>query len=134
MASKGKAMARNLHPSAVVPASLLVQHVEMGRRSNREHEDGCARSSRNVRTLADLPLCGRPVRLRLVVRRLRCEMPACPQRIFTERLELGEPWGWPTVRLAAVAHQLGSALDSTPKTAQSHNPPDPDRLRKAVNT
>ncbi len=121
-------MARSLRPSAVVPAGLLVQDVQM--------EDGAtvitARSatteapcpacgaparrvhSRYVRTLADLPLCGRPVRLRLMVRRLRCEVPACPRRIFTERLEPVGPWARRTARLDAVAHQLGLALGGRP--------------------
>src|SRR4051812_23832605 len=41
--------------------------------------------SRYVRTVADLPCTGRPVRLRLEARRLHCEAPHCRRRIFAER-------------------------------------------------
>jgi transposase len=37
------------------------------------------------RTLADLPAAGRPVTIRLRVRRFRCARPTCPRRIFAER-------------------------------------------------
>jgi hypothetical protein len=39
------------------------------------------------RTLADLPWCGTPVRLRLRVRKFFCDGTSCSQRIFAERLE-----------------------------------------------
>ncbi len=42
--------------------------------------------SRYVRTLADLPCCGQRVRWLVQVRRFWCENPACPRKIFTERL------------------------------------------------
>lgn len=42
--------------------------------------------SRYERRLADLPWQGRPVALRLRVRRFLCAAPACPRRTFTERL------------------------------------------------
>ena len=98
-------MARNLRPSAVVPVGVVFQDVrtegvatvitaksslvevacpDCGTPARRVH-------SRYVRTLADLPLGGRPVQLRLVVRRLRCEVSACVRRIFTERLEPAAP-------------------------------------------
>lgn len=48
------------------------------RRSARVH-------SRYERTLVDLPIGTRPVRLRLHVRRFRCLNPTCPRRIFGER-------------------------------------------------
>lgn len=38
------------------------------------------------RTVADLPYHGRPVALRLVVRRFRCANPTCPRLVFCERL------------------------------------------------
>ena len=42
--------------------------------------------SRYTRTLADLPLSGRSVQLKLLVRRLRCDRAPCTRRIFSERL------------------------------------------------
>jgi len=50
-----------------------------GHRSARIH-------SRYQRTLADLPWQGIPARVLLWSRRFFCDMPACPRRIFTERL------------------------------------------------
>ena len=52
---------------------------------------GCGRPSRAGhgryrRRPADLPSLGRPVRLDLEVRRLRCANAACPHRTFTERV------------------------------------------------
>lgn len=51
----------------------------------------CTRPSRRihshyVRTLADLPWNGTPVRLRLTMRRFFCENAGCPRRIFAEQL------------------------------------------------
>ena len=44
------------------------------------------------RTVADLPWGSRSVRLSLLVRRFRCSAPACPRRIFAERLaSVAEP-------------------------------------------
>src|SRR5918993_813572 len=40
-----------------------------------------------MRTLADLPWCGTPVRLRVRVRKFFCDEPACERRIFAERLD-----------------------------------------------
>jgi transposase len=121
-------MARSLRPSAIVPADVAVQDVRtegaatvITARSSSV-EAACPECkaparrvhSRYVRSLADLPLGGRPVQLRLVVRRLRCESAACARRIFTERLEAAEPWARRTARLDAVAHQLGLALGGRP--------------------
>jgi transposase len=52
----------------------------------------CGQPSRRIhgcytRTLADLPWCGTPVRLRLRVRKFFCDTPSCERRIFAERLE-----------------------------------------------
>ena len=121
-------MARSLRPSTIVPMGLVVQDVrtEGGATvitaQSAAAEAACPACSaparrvhsRYVRTLADLPLCGRAVRLRLMVRRLRCEASACPRRIFTERLEPAAPWARRTARLDAVAHQLGLALGGRP--------------------
>ena len=50
-----------------------------GRRSERVH-------SRYERTLAEVPIGGRPVQLRVRVRRFRCSHRPCRRRIFAERL------------------------------------------------
>ena len=42
---------------------------------------------RYIRTLADLPWAGVPVRLRLAVRKFFCDNGACPRRVFAERLD-----------------------------------------------
>lgn len=42
--------------------------------------------SRYTRTLADLPWAGFAVQLHLTVRKFRCPVATCPQKIFTERL------------------------------------------------
>jgi transposase len=52
----------------------------------------CGEASRRVhgryiRTLADLPRGGLPVRLRVGVRKFFCDEPSCERRIFAERLE-----------------------------------------------
>lgn len=40
-----------------------------------------------TRTLADLPWCGVPVRLRVRVRKFFCDVPSCERKIFAERLD-----------------------------------------------
>jgi transposase len=52
----------------------------------------CKQLSRRIqgcytRTLADLPWCGTPVRLRVRVRKFFCDLPSCERRVFAERLE-----------------------------------------------
>ena len=121
-------MARSLRPSALVPVGLVVDDVgidgglmviavrsgagdaacpDCGIVARRVH-------SRYVRTLADLPLCGRAVRLRVTARRLRCEAVQCARSIFTERLAALAPWARRTARLDELAHHLGLALGGRP--------------------
>ncbi len=51
--------------------------------------------SRYWRTIADQPWAGRPVAIRLRVRRFFCLNRRCPRRIFTERLpDLVDTHGW----------------------------------------
>lgn len=54
--------------------------------------------SRYIRSVADLPCAGLPVRWQLQTRRFFCPNPACPRRTFTERL--------PTVLAAAARRTL----------------------------
>ena len=64
----------------------------------------CQRHSRHVhshygRTLADCPCSGQAMTIRLRVRRFRCRVQWCPQRVFTERLpEFVVPWAHRTER------------------------------------
>jgi transposase len=53
----------------------------------------CKQPSRRIhgcytRTLADLPWCGMPVRLRVRVRKFFCDVPSCERKIFAERLDV----------------------------------------------
>jgi transposase len=63
------------------------------------------------RTVADLPCHGRPVALRLLVRRFRCANPACPRLVFCERLGgLLGPRARSTTRLTDAHRAVGFAL------------------------
>jgi transposase len=63
------------------------------------------------RTLADLPWQGRPVRLRVRVRRLWCANPACPRRTFSEPLPtVTAAYARRSQRLGEVHGHLGFAL------------------------
>src|SRR3982751_1110840 len=66
--------------------------------------------SRYERRLADLPWQGRPVAVRLRARRFFCAEPACPRRIFAERLPgVARPSARRSERLAGV-HQAGEEV------------------------
>ena len=67
--------------------------------------------SRYERRLADLPWQGRPVAIRLQVRRFFCAEPACPRRTFAERLPgIARPSARRCERLADIQRQLALAL------------------------
>jgi len=67
--------------------------------------------SRYERTLQDLPLSGRRVRLALHVRRFFCANSSCPRRIFAERLPtLTEAFARRTNRLRDALLDIGWAL------------------------
>ena len=67
--------------------------------------------SRYGRTLADLPWQGVRVRLAVTVRRLFCDLPACPRRIFAERLPAtAARYARRTTRAAGALELLGFAL------------------------
>ena len=66
--------------------------------------------SRSMRTVADLPCAGRRVRLRLHVRRFRCETPTCPRKMFVERLSpFLAPWARVRARLGQAIEVVGLA-------------------------
>lgn len=64
---------------AAVAAATVGVCPTCGQVSTRVH-------SRYSRALADLPACGRPVRVRLSVRRFRCGNAACERRTFAEQI------------------------------------------------
>jgi transposase len=76
----------------------------------------CAEMSGRVhsfrqRMLHDLPWQGRPVMLRVHLRRFRCLNPACPRQTFVEPLaDAARPSARRTERLAALQCHLGLAL------------------------
>ena len=83
-------------PMALCPAC--------GREATRIH-------SRSRRTLQDLPMSGRRVRLSLQTRRFFCANPACPRRTFTEQAPLlALPRQQRTCRLQETLRRLGFAL------------------------
>ena len=77
--------------------------------------------SRATRTLADLPWAGIAVRLQVRVRKFFCDNPACPRRIFRERLAgITRVSARRTDRqrdaLLAIAHALGGEAGSRTAT------------------
>jgi len=75
-----------------------------GQESDRVH-------SRYRRSLVDLPNCGRPVRVRLEVRRFRCANAACARRTFVEQVPgATRPHGRTIRRLEAVLAAFCVAL------------------------
>jgi hypothetical protein len=121
-------MARTIRPAAVLPPGLFLEQVVMESDATVitvrvAGVEACCPSctepahrvhSRYVRTLLDLPMGGRSVRLRVVARRFRCDAPACARRIFAERLGPVAPWARRTARLDTLAHHLALALGGRP--------------------
>jgi transposase len=76
----------------------------------------CQKSSEHVhsyytRTVADLPGAGRPVQLKLHVRKFRCTNDRCPQRVFAERFPgFVRPKARMTLRGGEQTRALGLAL------------------------
>jgi transposase len=64
-----------------------------------------------TRTVMDVSCAGRSVRLRVHVRKFRCPVNACPQKVFAERLpEYVPPWARKTRRLVEALTTLGMAV------------------------
>ncbi len=105
----------------LIPAGLLVQQilpspdhltiVATARQKTAACPDcaalSCRVHSRYHRTLGDLPWQGRPVTLRVHVRRFRCLNSACLRRTFAERLgETARPAARRTSRLGDLQRHL----------------------------
>jgi hypothetical protein len=82
---------------------------------------GCDRPSGRVhsryrRSLADLPVAGRRVRLIARVRRFHCDTVLCGRRIFAERFDddVLAPRARRTSRLGPIVHHLALALGGRP--------------------
>ncbi|WP_247871511.1 MULTISPECIES: ISL3 family transposase [unclassified Azospirillum] len=117
-------MAKRILP--LLPPGLLVQQVQPGLDrvlilTASEARTACCPlcgtpsacvHSRYTRTLADLPWQGRTVAVRVAARRFRCQMAACPRRIFAERLPeiTAGAWSRRTARLGNLQRQIGLAL------------------------
>jgi transposase len=92
-------MRPRFRPSSLVPAGFDVDHLDVGTdRIGLVVRSGsatatcpdCRTSSRRIqsryqRRAADLPLDGRRVELKVMVRRFWCDAAACGRKIFAER-------------------------------------------------
>ena len=120
----------NFRISALVPVGMVVESVAQlddfifvtaragiqvascplcGSPSRRVH-------SWYVREVSDLPCSGRSVRLRVVIRRYRCDTQHCRRRIFAERFDKTVILvrSRRTSRLDCIVHHLGLALGGRP--------------------
>ena len=71
----------------------------------------CRVHSHYQRHLADAPVGGRPVVIDLTVRRLFCDVPACPRRTFVEQVEgLTVRYSRYTLLLRGLLQAVGLAL------------------------
>ena len=96
----------------------------------------CRVHSYYERTMGDLPWQGRPVRLRVRVRRFRCLDPTCPRHTFAERLGEAAPVrARRTGRLGGVQYHLGLALGGEAGARLAERlamPASPDTLRRMI--
>ena len=90
-----------LHPAVLVPPGLIIDHVRIDgdrliilahARATSAPCPSCGLPSarlhsRYTRALSDLPISGRRVLIRVVVRRFRCAEAPCRTRIVAERFE-----------------------------------------------
>lgn len=84
----------------------------------------CSRrvQSRYWRQAADLPIAGRCVDLKVVVRSFWCDGVPCGRRIFAERFgdAVLVPWSQRAMRLEQIMHLLGLALSGRPAAIMAH--------------
>lgn len=114
---------------ALASSSTAANRPSCGQPSQRVH-------SRYRRTLADLPVCGRRVVLRVAARRFFCRQPACPRAVFCERLPgLAQPYARSSGRLTDSHRDLGFALGGEAGArlaAALDMPTSPDTLLRRV--
>lgn len=85
-----------------------------------------AKHSRYVRSVADLPWAGMKIRLAIHARKFFCRTPACPQRIFAERLPtIVAPRARRTQRLGLEQRQLAleQSAEAAARTARRQGMP-----------
>jgi transposase len=123
-------MDQTFRPSSLVPEGFLVERttIEDDRVvvwiRSRQSGSACPACgaisrrvhSRYVRRAADLPLSGRRVDWRVMVRRFRCDAVLCGRQVFAERFSNGvlPPLARRTGRLEHIVHHLGLALGGRP--------------------
>ncbi|HEX4841369.1 MAG TPA: ISL3 family transposase [bacterium] len=106
------------HGLRVVEARIVASVVEVAISSHRPTSPcpRCGIPSSQIhsyyhRTVMDVSCVGRVVRLRLHVRKFRCPVGTCLQKVFTERLpDYVCPWARKTRRLVEVLTVLGMAV------------------------
>ena len=120
----------NFRISALVPVGLIVESVAqlddsilVTARAGIQAASCplCGSPSRSVHSryvseVSDLPCSGRSVRLRVVIRRYRCDTQHCRRQIFAERFDKTVllVWSRRTSRLDCIVHHLGLALGGRP--------------------
>jgi transposase len=86
-----------------------------GARCSQCHRRSTQVQSHHHRTIADLPIAGQPVQLRLRVRRFVCRTPRCARAIFAERFpDLVAAYGRRTRAQAATLEMISFALGGAP--------------------
>jgi len=125
--------------SATVDTDKVTITVAVKRASARCPLCGCRSTrihSHYRRTVADLPVSCRIVVLVVHVRRFRCLTPACPRRIFAERLpDLVAPYARKSVGLHQALERVGFAAggEAGARLATALGmPTSPDTLLRAV--
>lgn len=106
------------HGLRAVEARILAAVVEVAICSHRptSHCPRCGIPSPHIhryyrRTVMDISCAGRAVRLRLQVRKFRCPLSDCAQKVFTERLpEYVRAWARKTLRLVETLTAVGMAV------------------------
>jgi len=100
---------------------------------------GCAAQrvhSQYIRNLADLPLAGQRVQIRLQVRRFFCDRPSCQRKTFSERLpDFAPKSARRTKRLADVQTVVGLAVGGEAGARLVHRlemPASPDTLLRLI--
>ncbi len=123
-------MDQGVRSSRLVPAGFAADRIEIADGSVRVRVrsraaagtcPACGACSRRVqsrywRQAADLPMAGRRVTLRIMVRHFWCDAVLCGRRVFAERFgdDVLAPRSRRTGRLEVIVHHLGLALGGRP--------------------